>query len=151
MEKFTEERKVTETRFRAKDGRVFATEEQCREYEKSYDCTIKKMWNDIPKEKTCVYNIYPNNCDDDSEAVLVKVRDIEDVKTINAYLTNLVGCGGETPLGKDDIGKEIVFLIGYEWYSYKGTVEKHFADMMEYFTEMHNKLNGIEEPKETKE
>lgn len=125
-------------KYEAVDGRVFENEEQCREWEKSYQCAINKMWNDIPKVAIDGYNLFPTGC---GEIVyFINVRDIEDIKVINAYL-RLCASTNEDLLGLDSIRKEILLVITDSCYEILGEKELVISKIATKIFELSNKLN----------
>lgn len=73
----------------AADGTEFASEEECRKYEDTARCAINAMFEKLEMQKTfCVGDsidmLTPFSYDDNMYAV--KVRDINDVETINKWI-----------------------------------------------------------------
>lgn len=119
--------------------------EQYEEQEKSYECTIREMWDAIPKVEKDAYNVFPSGCGE--TVYLFKVRDMEDVKVINAYLHIYANESADVDiLDTGSIGKEIMVILSeMSWYYLIGTKEEVIASIEKNITNLLNELNGKRE------
>ena len=148
MKQITEKVETLVTRFEAVDGTKFATEEQCKEWEKSYECTVNAMWNDIEKASMTSYDMYSAGCEE--EIYIVKAKSIDEVTAINAYLMVVSTNENGGFFTTESIGKEMVLMLdeGCQWHNLLGTKDEILANIINNFTKLSNKVNGITEEKE---
>lgn len=110
--------------YEAVDGTTFSSEENCKKYEESYECSIRACFNKIPQVRTDASSLYFQGEPDDSEAFMLKPRNIEDIHAINAILNFVdhTNKGNGQLVTQDDIGKTIMICFGYDgiikngWY-----------------------------------
>lgn len=135
---------VVSTEYIANDGKIFRTKEECEQWEKTYECTLGLSMKKIPHIETNGEDAYVQcgNCDD--EVWIVKPRDFEDIKVINAY-TEVSCCGCKADLTQDDIGKTIILNFGYnhDWCDVI-RVEPYLKNITKKFEEYESKLRGNE-------
>lgn len=113
MKRVTKTETISKTVFEAIDGTEFTDEKKCRDWEDELQCTINAAWNKIPKATVNYSDIFWGSCEDD-EIIIIKPRNIEDIKIIN------IKCrlSEKEALTQDDIGKEIYFTVycGDDYY-----------------------------------
>ena len=105
MKKIEKTITTSKTIYQAIDGAQFESEQSCKDWESRLQCTINAAWNKIPKTEIPFCDLFWSGCDDDI-LVIVKPRDIEDVKIINMQC-NL---SEKECLTQEDIGREITFI-----------------------------------------
>lgn len=135
---------VVRTEYVAIDGTVFRTKEECEQWEKSYKCTITQSMKAIPHVETDGESAYLQCGNDCDEVWIVKPRDFEDIKVINAY-TEATCYGCKTNFTQDDIGKMIAINFGcdHDWcevYRLEGYVES----IRNTYEKFENKIDGKE-------
>ncbi len=103
--------------FVAADGREFINEEDCKKWEKSYECTLRKSFEQLNIKKLSQNDIgdigipfaqLEDNC------YLVKARNTEEVVLINAYI-KMEAYSDNLVLTTDIIDKIIILNFGYEY------------------------------------
>lgn len=94
------------------DGQEFASEESCREWENSYKGTLWKAFNVIPHIETNGDDSYIQSSNYDDCVWVLKPRNFEDIKVINAYTKTFVGESAD--LTQDDIGILLMINFGYD-------------------------------------
>lgn len=104
---------VVRTEYIAVDDTVFKTKEDCEQWEKSYKCTLSNSMKKIPHIETNGEDAYLQCGNYDEEVWIVKPRDFEDIKVINAY-TETMYYGCKANLTQEDIGKMIALNFGYD-------------------------------------
>lgn len=104
---------VVKTEYIAIDGTIFRTKEECEQWEKSYECTLTCSMKKIPHIETNGEDAYLQCGGCDEEVWIIKPRDFEDIKVINAY-TEATCCGCKANLTQEDIGKLIAMNFGYD-------------------------------------
>ena len=94
------------------DGKEFANEKDCREWEASYRGTIEASWQLINKKK--VYNTdygIPWSSDD-HECYAIKPKNLDEIVLINAYIKATTSNDGR--LTTEHIGKLLMLDFGYD-------------------------------------
>ena len=132
---------VVKTEYIAIDGTIFRTKEECEQWEKSYECTLTCSMKKIPHIETNGEDAYLQcgNCDD--EVWIIKPRDFEDIKVINAY-TEATCCGCKANLTQEDIGKLIAMNFGYDHdYCSCYIVEELIKEISNYASELETNLD----------
>lgn len=96
----------------AVDGKEFKNEADCKEWEKSYKCTIKQSFDKLPKFQVNGISVaFPYACSDENVFV-VEPHSLNDIILINAYVKSFVDdlC---TPMDATCIDKKVVVNFGY--------------------------------------
>lgn len=135
---------VVRTEYVAVDGTVFASRENCEKWEKSYECTLTQSMKAIPHIETNGETAYLQGGNDSDEVWIVKPRDFEDIKIINAYTETLCyGC--KSNLTQDDIGKMIALNFGYD-HDWCGVyrLEGYLESIRNTYEKFENKIDGKE-------
>ena len=120
-------RKVVIKEYVACDGKVFATEQGCLDHEASLKDSLKMKYDAIPRRESYAVDLalpYFDTCD---RVHIIKVRDAQDVETINAWVYRW-GDNPNRTLAADDIGRTI--LLVYEDYS--GYENSEFCEVIFY-------------------
>lgn len=111
---------ITKEMYEAEDGRLFESEEACREYDKKLETIVAAEWEKIPKGIVSTSDFFMTaSCDED--ITLIIPRNMEDIKIINMYTYR-----SESELfTSEDIGKTLVFS-DYEgdYYEIKGGIDR---------------------------
>lgn len=111
---------ITKEMYEAEDGRLFESEEACKEYDKKLETIVAAEWEKIPKGIVSASDFFMTaSCDED--ITLIIPRNMEDIKIINMYTYR-----SESELfTSEDIGKTLVFS-DYEgdYYEIKGGIDK---------------------------
>lgn len=96
----------------AVDGKEFKNEADCKEWENSYECTIKQSFDKLPKKKIDGISVAFPYADSDDYVVVVEPHSLNDITLINAYVKSFVYdfC---TLMDTDCIGKKVVLNLGY--------------------------------------
>lgn len=76
----------------ADDGQEFTNEQDCKNWEQSYEHTLEAGWNALRKLKICSIDI--GNAWDDYECYVILPHSIEDITLINAYIEYFTGSPG---------------------------------------------------------
>ena len=122
-------RKVVIKEYVACDGKVFATEQGCLDHEESLKDILQIKYDAIPRRESCaVYLALPawyNSCD---RVHIIKVRDAQDVETINAWVDRWEDNPNRRALTENDIGRTIL-LVYEEYYGYE---KSEFCDVVFY-------------------
>ena len=118
------ENKVTKVEvsvsYEAIDGKVFYSEDECKEYEKSAACAIRFAFKDVPcLYRASAYDLFPGGSDD-QEAYIVRPETDEHIKALRQYeamIAQKYDSNTETSVLKEFKGKPIVVIVGYneEW------------------------------------
>ena len=95
------------------DGLEFVSEENCREWENSYRCTLRKALKEIPHIETNGDDSYIQGGKYDDYVWVFKPRNFEDIKVINAYTETFTGTSAD--LTQDDIGVLLMINFGYDY------------------------------------
>lgn len=93
------------------DGKIFKTKEDCERWEKSYEFTIRAAIGKIPQIETNCGNSFIVS-PSESEVLVLKPRNMEDINVINAYGMILEG-SVSNPLTQDDIGNIVMIETGF--------------------------------------
>ena len=124
-----EMREVVITTYIAKDGKVFATEQGCLDHEESLKDTLKKKYDAIPRRESYAVDLaLPTWYDSCDRVHIIKVRDAQDVETINAWVDRWEDNPNRRTLTADDIGRTIL-LVYEEYYGYE---KSEFCDVVFY-------------------
>ena len=108
-------KKITIKEYVACDGKVFATEQGCLDHEASLKDILKAKYDAIPRRESYAVDLalpYFDTCD---RVHIIKVRDAQDVETINAWVDRWGDNPNRRTLTAEDIGRTI--LLVYEEYS----------------------------------
>ena len=126
------------------DGKEFANEEDCRQWENSYKGTLSASWDLIKKEEVDCGSVgIPYGCED-YECYLLKPSSLEEITLINAYMKS-VTCDYCPTLTTDYINELIVLNFGYDRdYCDVYRVEQNIKRIQEYINKKTEKLNGEE-------
>lgn len=125
----TEMREVTIKEYIAEDGKVFATEQACLDHEESLKDTIKMKYDAIPRRESYAVDLaLPTWYDSCDRVHIIKVRDAQDVETINAWVDRWEDNPNIRTLKAADIGRTI--LLVYE--GYYGYEKSEFCDLIFY-------------------
>lgn len=151
------ERTVVETKvtFVACDGTVFKTEEECKKYEESYECTMLTCFKKIPHLEKCGSDLYMQYANEEDVAYILKPRNIDDIYAVNRVLDYCDSyCGGVKAerLTQDDINKCVLINFGYEgltsgWYMIKRKDDylKEIKGRLDKYEEEIDQLNKKQE------
>lgn len=109
IEKTVVEEKVT---YIASDGTVFRDEENCKKWEKSYECTLQKTFNNMQKieVESCMLGIPYDN--EEATIFAVRPKSENDIVTLNS-IQKFHSWGGNNILDFNSIGKTVFVQIGY--------------------------------------
>lgn len=96
----------------AVDGKEFKNEAACKEWENSYECTMKQSFDKLPKKAIDGISVaFPcASCDD--HVVVVEPSSLDDITVINAYVHSCVDCSAPL-MDATYIGKKVVLNFGY--------------------------------------
>lgn len=135
--------KTIETVYEAIDGNRFDSEEACKEWEKSYKCTVKVSWDKIPKQKinSCDFGLAYADCD--YNCFMVIPRNMNDIVAINAFIKMKVNTE-DSFLSAENIGKAMVLNFGfdYDWCDVY-EMENRLAFLNRMWKETAEKLNNV--------
>ena len=122
----TEMREVTIKEYIAEDGKVFDTEQACLDYEESL---LKMKYDAIPRRESYAVDLaLPTWYDSCDKVHIIKVRDTQDVETINAWVDRWEDNPNIRTLKENDIGRTI--LLVYD--KYYGCEKSEFCDLVFY-------------------
>lgn len=129
-------------KYESVDGREFNTKEDCKKWEESYECTIRAAMKKIPQIETDCSDIFIVNPPEE-RVIVLKPRNIEDIKVINAYgkmLDNFT-----EPLTQDDIEKILMIYTGYneDWFVIYRT-DKYLKEINSRFDDFKEQINRLE-------
>ena len=113
-------RKVVIKEYVACDGKVFATEQGCLDHEASLKDILKAKYDAIPRRESYAVDLalpYFDTCD---RVHIIKVRDAQDVETINAWVDRWEDNPNRRILTENDIGRTIL-LVYEEYYGYENS------------------------------
>lgn len=110
------ERTITETTvtFKAIDGTVFDTEEECKKYEATVEAVLLERLNDCVVHCCCGDSLFESNCDGEYKAVVPKTQ--KDIDTLN-QLHKLYGGKNETSLIFTEEDINTLIFMGYRFYN----------------------------------
>lgn len=121
-------RKVVIKEYVACDGKVFATEQGCLDHEESLKDSLKMKYDAIPRRESYAVDLaLPTWYDPCDRVHIIKVRDAQDVETINAWVDRWEENLNIRRLKENDIGRTI--LLVYEKYGYE---KSEFCDVVFY-------------------
>ena len=124
-----EMREIVITTYIAKDGKVFATEQACLDHEASLKDSLKMKYDSIPRRESYAVDLaLPTWYDSCDKVHIIKVRDAQDVETINAWVDRWEDNPNRRTLTADDIGRTIL-LVYEEYYGYE---KSEFCDVIFY-------------------
>lgn len=127
---------ITKEMYEAEDGRLFESEEACREYDKKLDTIITAEWERIPKGIVSSENFFWG-ANSEEDITLIIPRDAEDIRIINMYTHR----AGDEIFTSEDIGRTIVFS-DYEgdYYEIKGGIERLRCNLDDAITKLNDNL-----------
>ena len=129
IRKRTEVKEVTIKEYVAEDGKVFATEQACLEHEESLKDILKAKYDAIPRRESYAVDLaLPTWYDSCDRVHIIKIRDAQDVETINAWVDRWEDNPNRRILTADDIGRTIL-LVYEEYYGYENS---EFCDVVFY-------------------
>ena len=124
-----EMREVVITKYIAKDGKEFATEQGCLDHEASLKDILKVKYDAIPRRESYAVDLaLPTWYDSCDRVHIIKVRDAQDVETINAWVDRWEDNPNRRTLTENDIGRTIL-LVYEEYYGYE---KSEFCDVVFY-------------------
>lgn len=117
MQKIEETKTKTyvETTYKANDGTIFATEEECRKYELTAECAVTAAFNSLnPHKQECVGEAIDMYFGWEETGYILKPKNETELAVIN----QLLSFHGVTILpGADKIGRWIIVSENYgDWY-----------------------------------
>ena len=125
----TEIQEVTIKEYVAEDGKVFATEQGCLDHEESLKDSLKMKYDAIPRRESYAVDLaLPTWYDSCDRVHIIKVRDAQDVETINAWVDRWEDNPNRRTLIEKDIGRTIL-LVYEEYYGYE---KSEFCDVVFY-------------------
>lgn len=142
-EKITKVQRIEEViTYISDDGQEFKNADECRKWEqKEIKDKTKKLLYQIPHVKTDGYDSYIRCGTEDDEVLILKIRSIEDINTINAY-SEL--CKSSVKLDNNAVGKLVVLALDYDDYVwYANTVEEYLSDINKAYKQFEEKLNSL--------
>lgn len=123
----TEMREVTIKEYIAEDGKVFDTEQACREHEEMMADNLKARYDAIPRREEYAEScMLPTWYASDSIVHIIRVRNEQDVQTVNEWVE--LYDNDTRGLTTSDIGR-VVMLVYEEYYSYENSA---FCDVLFY-------------------
>lgn len=96
----------------ADDGREFTNEQDCNNWEKSYEHTLEAGWNALRKLAISGADIGATTEYDDRECYVILPRSLEDITLINAYIERFTDAPGT--LTQNHINQFMLFDFGYD-------------------------------------
>ena len=143
-----EMREVVITKYIAKDGKVFATEQSCLDHEESLKDTLKVKYDAIPRRESYAVDLaLPTWYDSCDRVHIIKVRDAQDVETINAWVDRWGDNPNRRILTENDIGRTIL-LVYEEYYGYENSeicdVVFYEEDILKDVQRALDYINGVE-------
>lgn len=136
---------VKTKKFEAYDGTVFENESDCKQYEKSYKCIIKKKFDDIPKTEINGVDYCIPYANEDCECYAMKFDTLEELSAFDACVDSLVGSGYYTKLEPCFVGKILLVNFGYD----RDYCDVYIAEDM--YRECMNSLNNLKQFKKESE
>ena len=122
-------RKVVIKEYVACDGKAFATEQGCLDHEASLKDTLKKKYDAIPRRESYAVDLaLPTQYVPCDRVHIIKIRDAQDIETINAWVDRWEENVNSRILTESDIGRTI--LLVYE--EYHGYEKSEFCDVVFY-------------------
>ena len=127
IRKRTEVKEVTIKEYVAEDGKVFTSEQDCREYEETMTDSLKVKYDAIPRiEEYAEDCMLPTWYNGGAMVHIVRIRDEQDAETITKWAGRY--SGNTRKLTADDIGK-VVMLVYEEYYNYANS---SYCDVLFY-------------------
>lgn len=125
---------TTETTYgyEAFDGAVFSSEEECRKYEQSAKCTIRKMAYDIRVKDWSCDSLFGGFNYEDGIAVW-DIKDAEHLRIVNQYLHTINTCAkNETLIPADYIGHRVAVVYNeeFEYATLLGSYDEILSDFV---------------------
>lgn len=96
----------------AVDGKEFKNEADCKEWENSYQCTIKQSFDKLPKLQVDSTSIAFPYAGSDDYVVVVEPSSLDDITVINAYAKAFIDYSSVC-MDTACIGKKVVLNFGY--------------------------------------
>lgn len=127
--------------YKSVDGKVFKTKEDCEKWEKSYEFTIRESLKKIPQIETNCGNTFIVS-PFESEVLVLKPRNMEDINVINAY--GMILRETFEPLTQDDINNIIMVETGFgedSFYIYK--MEEYLQCIIDTYTEIRTNMERL--------
>ena len=127
IRKRTEIQQVIINEYVAEDGKVFTSEQDCREYEETMTDSIKVRYDAIPRREEYAEDcMLPTWYSGGAIVHIIRIRDEQDAETLTKWVGS---CSGDTrKLTADDIGR-VVMLVYEEYCSYENSA---FCDVLFY-------------------
>ena len=127
IRKRTEIQQVIINEYVAEDGKVFTSEQDCREYEETMTDSLKARYDAIPRREEYAEScMLPTWYVSDSIVHIIRVRNEQDVQTVNEWVE--LYDNDTRGLTTSDIGR-VVMLVYEEYYSYENSA---FCDVLFY-------------------
>lgn len=145
MKRIVREVQISEEAYVSVDGKEFKTREACEKWEKSYEYTIKTALKNIPQIQTIcgdAFIVSPY----DSDVLILKPRNMDDIKVINAYGMIITEDSLSDPLTQDDIDKLIMIETGFEedcFFVYR--MEEYLQAINDSYKKFKEKMEDIGE------
>lgn len=135
--------KKIETKYEAVDGTMFNTEDECKKWEESYQCTIRNSFKKIPQIRIDGARCYTESASEDDEVFALLPRDFEDIKIINAYVSATIG-GATSGFTQEDIDKVLILNFGYDhdWCNWC-RMDIHLNQIQKDYADYTAKLNDV--------
>ena len=110
-----EMREIVITKYISKDGKEFDLKSDCIAHEEALDNELLDRYNAIPRRESYAVDLaLPTWYDSCDRVHIIKVRDAQDVETINAWVDRWEDNPNRRILTENDIGRTI--LLVYEEY-----------------------------------
>ena len=138
--------------FIANDGTEFKTQEECEQYEKSWEGTISVSFQKVPHTKTTEMRWLGDWAgSEEFDIYLIKPRNLDDIRVINEYfnlsssqMLTQDNIGAECCIGKDSYYKD-------SGYVYKDGIESQIMAAQKAIATMRKELENFGKEKETEE
>lgn len=143
MEKVTRKSIQYFDRWVSVDGKEFKSEEDCKMWEESYKGTISAGFNRLNKKKVFASELGISG-DDDYEIYILKLRDLDDLVLLNAWIR--INVCDSVLISPDYIGEVIYLNLGYDReYAVYGKLSDHLEYIRKNAENITKELNEVEE------
>ena len=123
----TEIQEVTIKEYVAEDGKVFTSEQDCREYEETMTDSLKVRYDAIPRREEYAEDcMLPTWYSGGAMVHIIRIRDEQDVETLTKWVGRY--SGDTRGLTTADIGR-LVMLVYDEWGGFE---ESEYCDVVFY-------------------
>ena len=127
IRKRTEIQQVTINEYVAEDGKVFTSEQDCREYEETMTDSLKVRYDAIPRREEYAEDcMLPTWYDGGAMVHIIRIRDEQDVETLTKWVGRY--SGDTRGLATADIGR-VVMLVYDEYVNY---AQSDYCDVLFY-------------------